>query len=151
MVNYSIHPLFLVTFPKDGCRCHFVIFKLFHKNFPFKKMCYLLFIFTVIGTNLLIEFNKNKNKKRFFYQLFTKPISTNVFFNHSNKNSNRTRQTEEDKLIYIKKNRVHMCVNNNLTHQLSFFAHLTSEEVNRNNTKVLLLSFLPTIQHVQLS
>lgn len=44
-----------------------------------------------------------------------------------------------------------MCVNKNLTHQLSFFAHLTSEEVNRNNTKVLLLSFLPTIQHVQLS
>lgn len=72
-------------------------------------MCYLLFIFTVIGTNLLIEFNKNKNKKRFFYQLFTKHLSTNDFFNHSNKNSNRTSQTEEDKLIYIKKTCAYVC------------------------------------------
>lgn len=29
-------------------------------------MCYLLFIFTVIGTNLLID-KFDKNKKRFFH------------------------------------------------------------------------------------
>lgn len=29
-------------------------------------MCYLLFIFTVIGTNLLID-KFNNNKKRFFH------------------------------------------------------------------------------------
>lgn len=110
----------------------------------------MLFIFTVVGTNLLID-KFNKNKKKILSSIVYQTTFNKGFFHHTNKNSNRTRQTEEDKLIYIKKTRVHMCVNNNLTHQLSFFAHLTSEEVNRNNTKVLLLSFLPTIQHVQLS
>lgn len=43
-------------------------------------MCYLSFIFTVIGTNLLVEFNKNKNKKKILLSIVYQTTFHKCFF-----------------------------------------------------------------------